>query len=146
MDLTTKQERRTKMQLTKNFHLDEFLLNQWATPEEQARIIKSLTGDVLENLKELAKNLQVLSDDIGNVPIKINIGFRPLWWELSRKRSGKSQHVTGKAADIVVDGMTPVHVAQRIEGLIKSGKMKPGGINAYPTFTHYDIRGINARW
>jgi len=134
------------MQLTKNFHLDEFLLNQWATPEEQARIIKSLTGDVLENLKELAKNLQVLSDDIGNVTITINIGFRPLWWELSRKRSGNSQHVHGKGADIVVAGMTPVQVAQRIERLIKSGKMKPGGLKTYSRWTHYDIRGVNVRW
>jgi len=134
------------MQLTKNFHLDEFLLNKWAKPAEQKRIIESVTDEVRKNLTELARNLQVLSDSLGNPRIDINIAFRPLWWEQARKRSGKSQHVEGKAADIRVQGMTPAQVAAKIEELIKAGKMKAGGLNAYPTFTHYDIRGVNARW
>jgi uncharacterized protein YcbK (DUF882 family) len=134
------------MQLTKNFHLDEFLLNKWAKPAEQKRIIESVTDEVRKNLSELARNLQVLSDSLGNPRIDINIAFRPLWWEQARKRSGKSQHVEGKAADIRVQGMTPAQVAAKIEELIKAGKMKAGGLNAYPTFTHYDIRGVNARW
>jgi uncharacterized protein YcbK (DUF882 family) len=134
------------MQLTKNFKLAEFLNNKWATHDEQRKIYESLTNDVQANLTELAKNLQVLSDNIGNATISINIAFRPLWWEQARKRSGNSQHVQGKAADIIVRGMTPTQVATKIEELIKAGKMKAGGLKAYPTFTHYDIRGINARW
>lgn len=134
------------MQLTKNFHLDEFLLNKWAKPAEQTRIFESLTDPVLQNIRDLAHNLQVLSDHIGNVSISINIAFRPLWWEQARDRSGKSKHVSGKAADIRVQGMTPAQVAAKIEELIKAGKMKAGGLKAYPSFTHYDIRGVNARW
>lgn len=134
------------MQITKNFHLDEFLLNRWATPAEQARIYQSITDEVRNNIIELAKNLQVLSDHIGNPKISINIAFRPLWWEQARDRSGKSQHVPGKAADIRVAGMTPDKVADKIEELIKAGKMTPGGLHPYDTFTHYDIRGKNARW
>ena len=52
----------------------------------------------------------------------------------------------GNAADIVVQGMTPKKVAQFIENLIKEGKMKQGGVGIYDTFTHYDIRGVRARW
>lgn len=132
--------------LSDNFYLKEFLINQWATPEEQKRIFASMTTEVINNLRELSQNLQVISDTIGNVPITINIGFRPLWWELSRGRSGRSQHVLGKAADIVVQGMNPFQVAECIQNLIDKGKMKPGGLHAYDTFTHYDIRGRNARW
>ena len=30
--------------------------------------------------------------------------------------------------------------------LISEGKMVQGGLKAYDTFTHYDIRGYKARW
>lgn len=132
--------------MTDNFQIDEFLQNRWATPEEQKRIYASLTPELKANLQELATNLQVLSDHIGNATIHINIAFRPLWWELSRGRSGKSQHVLCKAADIVVEGYTPAEVAAIIQQLIDEGKMKAGGLHAYDNFTHYDIRGKNARW
>lgn len=134
------------MNLTKNFELNDFLVNRWATPAEQKRIFESVTDEVRKNIKELAENLQVLSDSLGNPDITINIGFRPEWWELARRRSGKSKHVLGMAADIVIAGMTPFDVAEKIKALIKAGKMKAGGLKAYATFTHYDIRGVNARW
>jgi predicted oxidoreductase len=52
----------------------------------------------------------------------------------------------GKAADIVVKFKTPDEVANAIKYLISEGKMKQGGLSAYDTFTHYDIRGYKARW
>lgn len=134
------------MRLTNNFELLEFIENKWATPDELKRLWGSLTIEVGDNIKELAENLQVLSDHVGNVPITINIAFRPLWWEQARKRSGKSKHVPGKAGDIVVKGMSPSLVYAKIERLISEGKMKRGGLHAYKTFTHYDTRGKNARW
>ena len=51
-----------------------------------------------------------------------------------------------KAADIVVPGMTSLEVRNIILELIKEGKMCKGGVGIYPTFTHYDVRGYNARW
>ena len=51
-----------------------------------------------------------------------------------------------KAADIKIPGMTPKEVKDTIEELIKSGKMVKGGVGLYRTFTHYDVRGRNARW
>jgi hypothetical protein len=45
-----------------------------------------------------------------------------------------------------VKGHTPKQVADAIEFLINQGKMREGGLKAYGTFTHYDIRGTKARW
>ena len=54
--------------------------------------------------------------------------------------------MTAKAADIKVTGMSPSEVKEAIVELIKEGKMMKGGIGLYKTFTHYDVRGRNARW
>jgi len=51
-----------------------------------------------------------------------------------------------KAADIKVAGLTPTEVKAAIEALIAEGAMKKGGVGLYKTFTHYDVRGRNARW
>lgn len=122
------------MQLTKNFQKSEFEGRSGEIPE-----------DLLKNVQELANNLQVLRDEIGK-PIKIISGYRSP--EYNKKIGGakKSQHMTASASDIQVDGMTPLEVKQKIENLISSGKMKKGGVGLYPTFTHYDVRGFNARW
>jgi len=46
-----------------------------------------------------------------------------------------SQHVKGRAADIVVHGIEPDDVADYLEHV-----MKHGGIGRYSTFTHVDTR------
>jgi uncharacterized protein YcbK (DUF882 family) len=57
-----------------------------------------------------------------------------------------SQHITGKAVDIVIKGITTNYLAFKINELISKGKMLQGGIGIYDTFVHYDIRGTKARW
>jgi len=57
-----------------------------------------------------------------------------------------SQHVKGKASDIVISGLSSTQVVKIIEDLIASGKIKQGGVGLYPNFVHYDIRGTKARW
>lgn len=124
------------MQLTKNFSKKEF----------ECRDGSMMPPEVLENVKLLAKELQVLRDFIGKM-ITINSGYRSKKYNATLKgASPKSQHLLGKAADIVIEGMTPKKVAETIEKLITDGKMKQGGIGIYKTFTHYDIRGVKARW
>jgi uncharacterized protein YcbK (DUF882 family) len=100
---------------------------------------------VLRNLIELAKNLQVLRDEVKK-PIKITSGYRPA--ELNAKIGGatKSRHITGEAADFKIEGYTPKQVAAIIEKLIAEGKMKQGGLGTYSTWVHYDVRGTAARW
>lgn len=122
------------MKLTTNFSLSEFNKRNYNVPT-----------DVLRNLIELAKNLQVLRDEVKK-PIKITSGYRPA--ELNAKVGGasKSRHITGQAADFKIEGYTPKQVAAVIEKLIAAGKMKQGGIGTYSTWIHYDVRGTAARW
>ena len=121
--------------LTTNFSLEEFKCKDGS----------DIPNDVLPNIIELAKNLQVLRDYLGK-SITINSGYRSPKYNAKIGGVKNSQHVKGKAADIVVKGMTPKEVALVIEGLIEKGKMKQGGLGIYPNFTHYDIRGVKARW
>jgi len=123
------------MKLSTNFSLSEFASADGTAP----------SGEVLKNLTELAKNLEVLRKHLGQ-PIRVTSGFRSR--EHNRKIGGavNSFHVLGMAADIQVAKMKPEDVAKAIELLIKEGKMKEGGIGIYKTWTHYDHRGTKARW
>ena len=133
--------------LTNNFKLSEFLYSKFYDEEAQIKVIEEYHKDVgiHLNLLALAKNLQILRDYVNQL-VNINIAYRPLFWELEQGRDGKSQHVKGKAADIVIDSYSPKKVAGIIEKLIKEDKMSQGGLSAYDTFVHYDHRGYFARW
>lgn len=123
------------MKLTENFSKAEF----------DCKDGSEMPKEVLENVKELAKNMQVLRDELG-LPIHLTSAYRSP--SHNRKAGGKSnsQHLYGKACDMKVKGMTPKQVLLVIERLIKEGKMMQGGIGVYNTFLHYDIRNSKARW
>ena len=123
------------MQITKNFSWEEFASGDGAPFSAEAK----------KNIPELAKNLEVLRAEIQR-PIRINSGYRSPAYNQKVGGVHDSQHVLGKAADIVVNGLTPKELAQKIETLIRSGRMKQGGLGIYDTFVHYDIRGVRARW
>jgi uncharacterized protein YcbK (DUF882 family) len=123
------------MKLTKNFSKSEF----------DSKDGLPMPFEVLQNVQELAVNLQVLRDYIGT-SISINSGYRSPKHNKKIGGSVNSQHLLGNAADIVVTGKTPKEVKEIIENLISEKKMKQGGLSAYPTFVHYDIRGTKARW
>lgn len=122
------------MKLTTNFSLSEFNKHNFEVP-----------NDVLRNLIELAKNLQVLRDEVKK-PIKITSGYRPAQHNAKIGGATKSRHITGQAADLKIEGLTPIYVASVIEKLIAEGRMKQGGIGIYKTWVHYDVRGTQARW
>jgi uncharacterized protein YcbK (DUF882 family) len=121
--------------LTNNFTLQEF----------NSKCGRDIPNNVLPNIIQLAKNLQVLRDAVGK-SITITSGYRSPQHNKKIGGAKDSQHVKGMAADIKVAGMTPKEVALVIEGLIESGKMKQGGIGIYASWVHYDIRGTKARW
>lgn len=123
------------MKLTENFNREEFDCRDGA----------KVPAQYMDNVKELAKNLQVLRDFIGE-PVRVNSGYRtPVYNKLVGGKSA-SQHLQAKAADITAKSYTPKQLADIIKGLIISKKMKQGGIGIYPGFVHYDIRGSAARW
>ena len=123
------------MRLTKNFTQREF----------RSRDGAKMPLDVLDNIKELACNLQVLRDFLGE-SIKVNSGWRS---EAHNKAVGgvkSSKHTKGLAADIRVKDLDTDDLYLIIESLIKQGDMQEGGLGVYDTFVHYDIRGNRARW
>jgi len=123
------------MKLTENFLLSEYQSKDGAaTPLE-----------LVPNIKENAKNLQVLREYF-DAPIIINSGYRSPSHNKSIGGAKYSQHLQGKASDIVVKGYTPYEVYEAIEYLISEGEMKQGGLSQYNTFVHYDVRGSRARW
>ena len=122
-------------QLTENFKLREF----------RCRDGSDVPDEYMENVLLLAQNLQVLREHIGK-PIRVISGYRSKPYNTKIGGAKRSQHMLAKAADIKISGMSPSEVKVIIEQLIKEGKMKSGGVGLYLTFTHYDIRGRNARW
>lgn len=123
------------MQLTKNFHLNEF----------NCRDGRKVPPEYMANVRELATYLQVLRDDIGE-PININSCYRPPDYNKRIGGAKNSQHLTASAADITSKSFTPKQLAARVEKLIKEGKVKFGGLGIYPGFIHVDIRKKKARW
>lgn len=122
-------------QLTANFSLAEFACKDGT----------AVPSTLMANVKALAKNLQVLRDEVKKA-ITINSGYRTVSHNKAVGGASGSQHLKAKAADIVVRGMTPAEVRKKIESLIASKKMTQGGIGKYNSFVHYDIRGTRARW
>jgi len=123
------------MQLTKNFHLHEFSCNDGTPVPEQ----------YLQNVKELAENLQVLRNVLGE-RININSAYRHT--EYNKRIGGKpnSQHLTASAADITCKSRSPRQLKTIIERLIAQKKLYFGGIGLYKGFVHVDIRKEYARW
>ena len=86
---------------------------------------------------ELVKLLQKIRDHYGK-PITINSAYRTPAYNKKVGGAKYSQHVQGKAADIVISGVTPYEVAKYAESL------GAGGIGLYNSFTHVDVRPARA--
>ncbi len=87
----------------------------------------------------LVQKLQDLRDRIGK-SITITSGYRCETHNRAVGGSPNSQHLLGKAADIVVAGMTPAVLYNHAEAV------GFGGIGTYNTFVHVDTRAARARW
>lgn len=123
------------MKLTENFNREEF---DCADGSE-------MPIEVQLNIAELAIQLEIIRSHF-NAPITINSAYRSPEHNRKIGSNDSSQHILGKAADIVVKGVAPDDVYDAIEFLISEGLVKEGGLGRYNTFTHYDIRGTRARW
>jgi hypothetical protein len=120
---------------TKNFKISEFSCHD-GTP---------VPTMYYGNVSQLMKNLQVLRNRTG-LPIFITSGYRTPEHNAKIGGAHNSCHLTAKAADIKIPGMSPKEVKNLIEMLIADGIMDQGGIGLYPTWVHYDVRGTKARW
>ena len=123
------------MQLSKNFSKSEFMCSCGC----------EMPKEVLNNVQKLANQLQIIRNKV-NVPITINSAYRCPKHNSIIGGAKSSQHLQGKASDIVIEGYSNDDVADLIEELIASGDILQGGLGRYNTFTHYDIRKTKARW
>lgn len=88
--------------------------------------------------------LDVLEDvrQYFNAPVKINSGHRCKEHNRAVGGSVNSQHLYGRAADIVVKGVSAYDVQEYLEGKYPDSF----GLGGYDSFTHIDTRGDFARW
>lgn len=112
--------------LSKNFNSDEF---DCRCKFESCRVTK------IDPV--LVKKLQEKRDEWGGA-ITINSGYRCTKWNQAVRGVKHSQHLSGKAADIIVKGKSPKWVAKQCEDF--------NGLGRYRSFTHVDVRGKKARW
>src|SRR5688500_9570925 len=110
-------------QLTKNFHIREFKCKDGSP----------VPVELIPNVLELAKQLQVIRDFIGE-PIHLNSAYRSPDYNKRIGGVANSQHVLAKAADCTTKNKTPKQFAAIVEKLIKEGKVKIGGIGIYKGF------------
>ena len=89
----------------------------------------------------LVDALQKIRDHFGKA-VTINSAYRNAAYNAKIGGVSNSQHVKGTAADIVVQGVTPLAVAQYAEHIMQSS----GGIGQYNGFTHIDTRANRSRW
>jgi uncharacterized protein YcbK (DUF882 family) len=122
------------MKITNNFSLEEF----------ECKCGCKMPEFVKKNIIELAENLQAIRDVVGK--LNLTNAYRCKEHNADVGGATNSQHLKGKAADVKSKEYDVLELSKIIEGLIKSEKIEQGGIGIYNTFTHYDIRGVRARW
>ncbi len=91
--------------------------------------------------KNLMHKLELLRLDCGNRGVVINSGYRTKKHNKNVGGASNSQHIYGKAADIVVRGVSAGTVYNKATSVFYNG-----GVGKYPTFTHVDTRGYKARF
>jgi len=92
--------------------------------------------------KRLLVMLEQLRIRIGNKPIIITSGYRCPAHNKAVGGATNSQHMYGKAADILVKGMSPRELEKYCDKLFENDGVGLGGA----TIVHVDTRGYRAGW
>ena len=99
------------MQLSKNFHLSEFLISQTAS---RMRLDNTASEIAVVNLKMLCTNVLQPIRDHYQKPVIISSGYRSPAVNRAVGGSSKSQHMTGQAADFTIPSIDNWTLAQWI--------------------------------
>ena len=91
------------------------------------------------NVQKVMEQLEVLRSYLNSGAITVSSGYRSPEHNENVGGKPKSMHLKGKAVDFTVKGYTPIQVRSALRYLIENGRILPGGIGEYNTFTHYDI-------
>lgn len=100
-----------------------------------------LTRVVVLN-KALIDLLEVIRNHY-NKPVHINSAYRTVQYNSKLKNaSPKSQHIFGNAADIRINGVTPLQLYTWLNSKYPNSL----GLGIYDTFVHVDVREGKSRW
>ena len=116
--------------LSKNFALSEFM----CPGVKEKELLEKLDSKLIAGLQRLR--------EMAGVPIKITSGYRTKKYNKKVNGSETSLHMEGKAADIIIQGLSPkemYNLAEQVE------IFKEGGIGRYPRHIHVDT-GPKRRW
>lgn len=125
------------MKVTPHFDSAEFDQRAWSNGPAVAYPRKWIE----DRLKPLCLALELLRAELGGRSIHILSGYRSPAFNKSIEGAPLSQHVQGRAADIVVAEVPAARVHAVAWQLIHDG-LAPQlhGIGRYATFTHLDVR------
>ena len=116
-----------KIQLSKNFKSNEF-----DCKGKGCCAVTKIDRDLIILLQQIRNHF--------NAPVIINSGYRCKAHNKAVGGAAVSQHLKGKAADIVVKGVAANKVARYCD------EIGVKGLGYYLTFTHVDTRAHKARW
>ena len=113
------------------------------TPHFKVREFACSDGsDVVFVAPSLVDILEAIRVHFGR-PVTVTSGYRTVSYNASIKNSSKkSQHCNGLAADIKVEGHTPLEVYNYTCSLLGDH----GGVGIYNTFVHVDVRASKSRF
>ena len=116
--------------------------NKLLSPHFRVREFACRDGsDLVKIDTDLVALLEQIRTAAGGAVV-INSGYRTAFYNQKVGGARYSQHLLGRAADIAVEGVSPLLAAQMAEYYLGSH----GGIGVYQTFTHVDTRTTRARW
>ena len=107
-----------------------FSRSEFACPDHCG--LDTVDAELLSDLESIREHLER--------KVTITSGCRCPEYNRSVGGAENSQHLLGRAADIVVDGITPALVQELAE------QLDVHGLGEYSTFTHIDSRNGTARW
>jgi hypothetical protein len=100
---------KNNMQLSEHFELAEFLVSETAA---RRGIANEPTPEIIDNLRRLCQLvLEPLRVKLAR-PVVITSGYRSLALNRAVGGSPTSHHMQGRAADLIVPGITPLAVCQ----------------------------------
>lgn len=130
------------MQITRHFSLRELTHSNTA----QAKGIRQCPpiGSEMDNLKALAERLEQIRALIG-APIIISSGFRSAAVNAAVGGSKTSDHMTGHAADIRAEGITPRKLYTTLKKAMEEGELVLDQLIGYKHHVHVSASPRNRK-
>ncbi len=125
--------------LSPNFWYDEFVVSDAAV---RLGIDNTPDAEVLKNLKHLAAMLELVRTALGNVPMRINSGYRCDALNAAIKGAKNSQHKTGLAVDFTAQAFGTV--LQTAKAVAACGIAYDQVIYEYGTWVHLGVSAPGA--